>query len=24
VTTYKRMFQQESVLWESSMVCATF
>ena len=24
VTTYKRMFQQESVLGESSMVCATF
>ena len=24
VASYKRMFQQESVLWESSMVCATF
>jgi hypothetical protein len=24
VTTYKRRFEQESVLWESSMVCATF
>lgn len=24
VATYKRMFEQESVLWESSLVCATF
>jgi hypothetical protein len=24
VTTYKQRFQQESVLWESSMVCAAF
>jgi hypothetical protein len=24
VASYKRMFEQESVLWESSMVCATF
>jgi hypothetical protein len=23
VTAYKRMFEQESVLWESSVVCAT-
>src|SRR5262245_9296735 len=24
VATYKRLFEQESVLWESSPVCATF
>ncbi len=24
VATYKRLFEQESVLWESAMVCATF
>ena len=24
VTSYKREFQQESVLWESAVVCATF
>ena len=24
VATYKRLFEQESVLWESSQVCATF
>jgi hypothetical protein len=24
VTIYKRMFEQESVLWESSLVCASF
>ena len=24
VSRYKRMFEQESVLWESSLVCATF